>query len=813
MNRPVELDPKKRWWDTLSTLLVMACLFVATLRLMATRWTENLTITQTIAFFGVVLGLTLGLSIFSARTSLFFALAYGIIIIPWQLGLTMEREAVDWVEKLLSMRGRLEIIAGELVVREAVADNLLFILLMACLFWVLSVHAGYVVTRQAHPWKAILPTGLTIFVIHSFDSLLISRSWYLAFYLFFAMLLVARLVYLHKRQLWKESRTHTPSDVGFDFTRIAVVAAMVLVLFAWNVPVLADSLDPISTAWAAISRPWQSFKDKFGFAFASLRASVGVVTNMYGESMMLGRGTPLGDSVVLEVDVPGITLSGGRFYWRGRVYDTYNDGGWDNSFNEKYPLTPDSLNLSTAGEELRQEVSLAVTAYDAFSMLYAAAQPLWVSRPATASVVNNPDGTVDLGALIVNEYIRPGERYETRSSLATMSITELREAGTDYPQWVIDKYLQLPDNITPRTYELAQRLAAGRETPYDIAQAVTDYLRTNIKYNTVVPDAPSGQERIDWFLFDLGEGYCNYYATAEVVMLRSLGIPARLAVGFAQGERVVPIIPNQDTSGAPPVPDEGQDVTYVVRQRDAHAWPEVYFPDIGWVEFEPTGSQDALIRPLGGDLPLNDPENALDEADELEPPFRNSDFLGGLETPEGTSLQGKFWTPKTILLMVLLLVTIVLLAVIVWRVRRGFRFVPYFERLATAVPVRLEQGLKRFGIRPPRFLSQWASYARLPSLSRSYMQVNQALNRLGQPPEGHNTPFERVSQLSKILPLAEEPARVVLGEYQAAIYSPFPADEATAHQAGKEVRKLSYEAIFRRWLARFQEPSQRGSLK
>jgi len=141
MDRPVELDPKKRWWDTLSTLLVMACLFIATLRLMATRWTENLTITQTIAFFGVVLGLTLGLSIFSARTSLFFALAYGIIIIPWQLGLTMEREAVDWVEKLLSMRGRLEVIAGELVIREAVADNLLFILLMSCLFWALSIHA------------------------------------------------------------------------------------------------------------------------------------------------------------------------------------------------------------------------------------------------------------------------------------------------------------------------------------------------------------------------------------------------------------------------------------------------------------------------------------------------------------------------------------------------------------------------------------------------------------------------------------------------------------------------------------------------
>jgi hypothetical protein len=93
------------------------------------------------------------------------------------------------------------------------------------------------------------------------------------------------------------------------------------------------------------------------------------------------------------------------------------------------------------------------------------------------------------------------------------------------------------------------------------------------------------------------------------------------------------------------------------------------------------------------------------------------------------------------------------------------------------------------------------------------MQVNQALSRLGQPPEVYETPTERVSQLSRVVPPAEGPAHVLLGEYQAATYSQHSADEGIAHRAGKEIRKLSYQVIFRRWLARYQEPPQRRPLK
>jgi hypothetical protein len=313
----------------------------------------------------------------------------------------------------------------------------------------------------------------------------------------------------------------------------------------------------------------------------------------------------------------------------------------------------------------------------------------------------------------------------------------------------------------------------------------------------------------------LQEGFCNYYASAEVILLRSLGIPSRLAVGFAQGERIVPIIPGQAPGAeiTPPEVAEGLTSTYVVRQRDAHAWPEVYFPGVGWVEFEPTVSQDALLRPLGGELPVTPLEDESNPLNDPLGPADEPDLLSGLDTPAGTSLQGQFWTPKTIFLMSLMVVSIVLLGYIILQVRRGFRFAPYFERIANDIPVRLERGFIRFGIHPPRFLSLWAQYVKLPSLSRSYMQVNHALNRMGQPPELNETPAERVSHLSLELPLAKAPANVLLDEYQMVTYSQHPADEDAALRAGNEIRKLSYRELFRRWLARFQESPRKPPLK
>jgi hypothetical protein len=159
--------------------------------------------------------------------------------------------------------------------------------------------------------------------------------------------------------------------------------------------------------------------------------------------------------------------------------------------------------------------------------------------------------------------------------------------------------------------ELTMGITHGRDTPYDQAVAVTNWLRENITYSDQTEAPPPEAEPLDWFLFDYRTGVCNYYASAEVIMLRLMGIPARLAAGYARGTYEV---------------EQG---AYIATAKDSHAWPEVFFPDIGWVEFEPTSSQDLLDRP--NQLPMNTtmdrdflPPMELSRDREIEPPQSDS---------------------------------------------------------------------------------------------------------------------------------------------------------------------------------------------
>jgi hypothetical protein len=111
-------------------------------------------------------------------------------------------------------------------------------------------------------------------------------------------------------------------------------------------------------------------------------------------------------------------------------------------------------------------------------------------------------------------------------------------------------------------------------------------------YDLEVPAPPEGQDVADYFLFDLKKGYCDYYATAMVVLARASGIPARFVSGYSSGYY------------------DAEHARYVVREMNAHSWVEVYFPEIGWVEFEPTASQPEISRTVSeNELPIDQPRD------------------------------------------------------------------------------------------------------------------------------------------------------------------------------------------------------------
>jgi transglutaminase-like putative cysteine protease len=777
---------KTRWWDPLAALLIYCTLITAASRLVVTQWTEDLFTIHTLTFLGVSLGLALGISKFSGKVSSLLALAYGFFMVIWQLALPMPNYIL-WKDRMLILIQRLTETVNLALASKPVNDNILFLLLISTLFWGIGVYAGFNITRHASAWRAVLPAGMALIVIQSYDPLVARRAWFLAAFLLFALLLIARITFVRNRLEWKENRTYVPPDIGFDWIRFTLVTAVLLIVFAWTMPALAESMPAARQAWHNIREPWDRFTDRMSNMFNSLQSSAGPFVENYGSSMALSRGSTLTDTPVMVVDVPPRPFAGVRYYWRAYAYDHYEDGQWLSSIDETEYIDPDSAGIPLIESEGRRIATFSFTPQVPIMTLYTAPQPFWVSVPSRAFIENQPDGMIDLAALQALNPVAAGDTYEVRSSVSAVTIRQLQEAGTEYPEWILDRYLQLPDDITPRTIELAQQIAEEKDNAYDVTVAITEYLR-KFEYQETIDAPPADQEIIDWWLFDYQIGFCQYYATAEVLMLRALGIPARMAVGYAQGEFLGR---GADTGLADEQFTDPEDFIdrggmYIVRNRDAHTWPEVYFPGTGWVEFEPTASQSTITRPRGdnssgSDLDREDfrdfdePQMLDEDLDEL--PER--DFAGGIVPDSNTP-----WWPY---LLAATPIAIVIYFFTRWRRKPNVDLTP--------IPVRLERVLKKFGLKPPALLRKWSERANVSPLIKSYMEINRALRRLGSPPAINDTPAERAAALATLLPASESLVRRLVTEYHISMYSLKNADIQAARAAGTEIRWLSFKAF------------------
>jgi transglutaminase-like putative cysteine protease len=794
-----QTDANARWWDTLAGLLLLCALLTAATRLVITQWTEDLHTIQLLTLLGGSLGLALGRSRFSRRISLLLSSGYGFFLIFWYLGAPMMRQ-IPWKERMFLLGHRLSDTFNLMAQSQPVNDNILFLLLMSLLFWFLSVAAGFSMARWGASWWATLPAGLVLMVIHAYDPLIPRRAWFLAAYLLFALLLVARLHYTRQHRQWQQSRTYFPPDIGFDWIRYTLVAAVLLIVFAWSAPALSSTLPAARSAWQKARQPWDDFSERAGKMFNSLQASVGIVQEQYSDSLALGRGTPLADTLVMSVEAPPRPIPGIRYYWRAYAYDQYASGSWSSTLEESQVVLPDDRSLTFANSTGRVINTFRFTPENAIVTLYTPSQPVWVDVPMRAQLAVDPDGTADIAALNSTSIVMPGQTYEVRASLAAVTVSDLRQAGEDYPEWILERYTQLPEDITPRTKELAEKIAEGLETPYDIAYSVTEFLR-GYEYQETMPPLPTNRELVDWWLFDYQAGFCQYYASAQVVLLRSLGIPARLAVGYAQGEfegRSSSLGPQMNEPELEDFTDTGG--IYRVRALNAHAWPEVYFPGIGWVEFEPTASESSITRPPGSDLlasaSLTEAEREQEERererlfdmmmnDFLED-FDNSAYSGSLSEANQNRVSSYWWIFAPLLLTSA--------TFYLWRRRQPrFNVVP--------LPLRMERGLRRLGINPPRILQRWSHRASLSPFTASYLEINRALRRLGSPPAARDTPSERAVRLVELLPEAAEAVMSLLEQYQLSVYSKRPADMFAARRAAEEIRKQSYQGLLRSMFA------------
>jgi len=748
------MDRKPTWrWDWPAAGLLLLLIQSSAARLVSTDWTPFLYFTETLAALGAILGLLLGYSGFRRRGVLWLGTGYTLTLIPWQLTGAVDLD-LPMRERLAEVGARLSASMEQFLQRQPADDPLFFVAFVSLLFWIIAIVAGYWLVRHNSFLPAVLPAGVGLLIVQAYDHYEPRRMWWLATYLVFALLLLGRLYYLESRAGWKKRRVFTTSDTELDFNNGLLATAVLVVVVAWLLPISIASVETATQTWERMTR---SFRERFSNAVSALESPYGAggTGDFYSQELVLGRSGALGDATVFTVKVNSGAAPIPRYYWRGRVYNFYSNGQWTLTENATQDFLPGQPPLEIPDGENRAELRLTFTTQFAYEkLLYAPSQPIWIDRPGNLQVTRIQGTALDLLAWETTRPLSNGDDYQVRAALANPSIEELRAAGREYPQWVLDRYLQIPEEIAPRIREYAAGLTLGIESPYDQVAVITNYLRQDIKYQDVLDPVPKDIDPIVWVMFDYKKGFCNYYATAEVLMLRSIGIPARLAVGFAQGEY------DQDSR------------TYTVRKKEAHAWPEVYFPGIGWVEFEPTGNQDPLIRPetssqgpaqngLPGPTPSAAPQDEINRADELLA-GEDAASIPFNRTPLGRGL----------------IIGIPLAAVIL------FALANRRYGLIGRLPVYLKTNYERQGMPAPQWLERWARWMGLNPIERSFEVVNLSLYWLAAPRPVHATAAERARALARALPSAAVAIEALASEHQTALFTPRPADPARARRAG-----------------------------
>lgn len=747
----------ERHWDWLTAILLFLLMQVASARLVTTDWAPYLYFTETMAGMGSLVGLALGGSRFGRRAVVWLAIGYTLVVVPWQLSGVSGQKLLQ--DRLIEVGGILLTSLGEFMRRQPVKDPLFFVAFACLVFWLVALIAGYWAVRRRNILVGIIPSGILMLAIQVYANYQPRSSWWLAFYLLFALILVGRVYFVQRQKVWAEERLYVHEEAWMNILGGLFILAAAAIIAAWAFPTSISSVQSATETWSRLTR---SLRDRLANAVTPLSGPYGKPgTNYYESTLLLGQNAAEGDTAVFTVDVLKPPESYLRYYWRARVYDRYDNGKWTLSVGASQDFEPSSNALPIPDPQQRSLAELRFTLqFPAQTLIYAPNEPVWVSRTARVKTMPVQPGLLEILDWQTTRAMTRGSRYEVHSQMANPDIPQLREAPAIYPKAVEERYLQVPDDIRPDMERLAKQVTAGLTNPYDKAAAITTYLRLNLRYATSVPSAPEGRDPIDWVLFNYRRGFCTYYASAEVLMLRSVGVPARLAVGFAQGDYKAGV--------------------YTVRRRDAHAWPEVFFPGWGWVEFEPTVSQLALVR--------NDPTvqaNPGAIARPNRPLNEGQDERPGLVPPTaaGSSVPFTRTMPGRVLLATLYVAGAAALVYLFHR----FRVLGY-------VPVIANRAFERSGMSTPAWILGWLRWNRLHPVEQAFAPVSWSLRWLGQAPALDATPAERAAALTQLLPAAADHIEAVTSELHAGLFSMQPADVQRARHEGLQVLLHSLRA-------------------
>ncbi|MCJ8011729.1 transglutaminase-like domain-containing protein [Paenibacillus sp. KQZ6P-2] len=378
---------------------------------------------------------------------------------------------------------------------------------------------------------------------------------------------------VHLSRLRESGRSYVIPRPIYGIWGLSLAAAvLLLVAGSWAGGILSEQKPAARISLQQVAERVADWM-KTGYSGGEATAVTGY--NLSGEEEDMGIPLHQGSRIYFTAQTPSPT------YWRGETFSEYNGRKWtepDNAVKGGY-VPGVIVGQDKASEGLKtitQQITFERPLLQSFPLfgggMIAEVVDLQLSSAGTvlpAAIEQNTDaGTVKV---MMDRGQPQVESYTIKVLMPDTNPNRLSSDSGDDPRTIRDRYLQLPDELPQRVRSLAAEITKGAVNRYEKVEAVKSYLKKHEHYTLETRVPPEGQDFVDDFLFVTHDGYCNHFSTAMTVLLRSEGIPARYVKGFAPG-----------------TPDLSHPGRYSVSDGDAHSWVEVYFPESGWVAFDPT---------------------------------------------------------------------------------------------------------------------------------------------------------------------------------------------------------------------------------
>ena len=808
-------SPSQGWATFI--ILILALLVVAD-SVNSAGWVESAGLTALLLWSAIV-GLALSKVRLPWFILMPVGLLIGLAAILWQASRTVDGDSL--FERMGETYGRLDAWWEAATTGGISTDLLPFLMMLLALGWIAGFMSSWFIFRWSNVWVAVVLLGMAILTNLSFLPDTFASRFFLFAFIAMLLVVRMSIIQRHERwkrlnvQFTPSAGWLTlHATVWFSIAVLILAIALPMNTYTnstaaqvWNI-----GRTPIATAedfFARLFAALPSKKDQPGRLFGRWLPFIGKISfggeavgwattdypsywtsqtyNEYtskgwvasaSEPLDIGPDTlppPQSDTLkrVPRSQILQLGFAADRFL-TGGVYDWVSREGTAESLNPRkfYLHLEDSSRDETMPPDIRdlaqklrlESVGLTPAGVQSLATQLAPDDLLFleVTRDSEGDAEwvvfqRKAPTTPELVAWHFKESTEENEAYRMTSLVSVATDDELREAGTEYENFLTDHYLQLPDSLPDRVRDLANRLTANADNPLDKALSVQDYLRgPEFTYSLDIEAPPIEADGVDWFLFESKIGYSDYFSSSMAVMLRSVGVPARIAAGYAPGEL-------------------NEDGHRVIRDSDSHGWVQVYFPGYGWIDFEPSPNWPTHARNLrtprftgGSTDPIeDDPEGMF--ADLESDPFVEGLFdEASVDTNPGSLLWERYGD-----YLLWALTAIAALA--------GVWLLGYFAW--------------NFGLGP--LAPEARMYAKMTRLGW--------LGGIGRSPD--QTPMEYAAKVGRLVPSVHEGASLIAWAYAAVRYGSAEEDEERQTAVADAWKSIRF-SLFRRIVGRFGSAAQ-----